>query len=69
MIIVPPENYRGEDPREIGFIGKKESIADAKKMVLDKLATSKSEKVYVHRVSDTWEVEWEGIRQLRPGEL
>jgi len=32
-IIIPPVTYRGEDPREIGFIGTKESIAVAKEMV------------------------------------
>lgn len=65
---IPPQNYRDEDPREIGFSGTKEGVAGAKKMVLDKLSTSNSDKVYVHRVSDAWEPEWNNIRRVVPGQ-
>ncbi len=68
-IAITPQTYPKEDPREIGFIGQKGSIAEAKNMVLEKLATSKSEQFYVHRVSDAWEVEWNEIRQVIPGQL
>ncbi|PMD36915.1 hypothetical protein L207DRAFT_586601 [Hyaloscypha variabilis F] len=67
-IDIPAQNYPGEDPREIGFTGTKEGIADAKKLILDKLSTAKSDKVYVHRVSDAWEA-WNHIRRLMPGQL
>ena len=68
-IIIPPQTYPKEDPRKIGFIGQKENIAEAKKMVLEKLKISRSEQVYVHRVSDAWEMEWMEIRRVVPGQL
>jgi hypothetical protein len=68
-IAITPQTYPKEDPREIGFIREEKSIAEANKMVLKKLATSKSEQVYVHRVSDAWEVEWSQIRLVVPGQL
>lgn len=68
-IIITPQTYPKEDPREIGFIGTKESIAEAKKLVLEKLAISRSEQVYVHRVSDAWEEAWNEIRVVVPGQL
>jgi hypothetical protein len=66
---IPPEAHRGEDPRQIGFTGKKESVEVAKETVLDQLATSNLEKVYVHRISDAWEAEWNEISLVVPGQL
>lgn len=68
-IVITPQTYPKEDLREMGFIGQEKSTAEAKKTVLEKLATSKSEQVYVHRVSDAWEVEWNEIRLVVPGQL
>jgi len=66
---IPSQNYPAEDPREIGFTGTKEGIEAVKKLILDKLSTSESDKVYVHRVSDAWEPEWNNIRLVLPGQL
>jgi hypothetical protein len=49
-IIITPQTYPKEDPREIGFIGTKERIAEAKKLVLEKLAVSRSDQINFHRV-------------------
>lgn len=68
-ILITPQTYPKEDPREIGFVGTEESIKEAKKLVLEKLAISRSEQVYVHRVSDAWEEAWNYIRLVVPGQL
>lgn len=68
-IIITSHTYPMDGPREIGFMGTKESMTEAKKLVLEKLAISRSEQVYGHRVSDVWEEAWNEIRPVVPGQL
>lgn len=67
VLTITNQSYPSEDPREIGFMGQKESIAAAKKLVLEKLANY--EQAVVTKVADAFEDEWLQIRLVRPGEL
>lgn len=67
VLTITNQSYPGEDPREIGFMGSKESNVEAKRMVLEKLATF--ENAVVTKVADTFDDSWLQIRPVRPGEL
>jgi hypothetical protein len=67
VITITNQSYPGEDPREIGFMGQKESISEAKKLILEKL--SNCEQTVLTKVANKFEDEWLEIRQVRPGEL